>query len=345
MKKYSLFCCLGLALLLAAAPHTLAATYTATSESQLRSYLSGAQPGDTIQISGDIWIYNGGLITSRAGNSSAFIIIKGINTGRLKLGAYASRAFLNIKHSYYKIYDLTIDANGQSDRGLLIEDADHGKVVNVTVRETRNEAYKIRKNSNYWYFDHCSALETGLADAYGEAFYCGDANANWTTGDLPDETGYITFNYCYAQPFADGFDFKEGTHHIKVCNSTVNWNSQPVDPTYGNHGVSSRANHCQVINCDFTNNTQGNGDCIWGGRKLAKDGVYYGKNLQIKALYAYNMKKYVYYTEMSDTLLFTDYQYSQCAGLKDPASPKNAKLKNPSQFQQMTWSGEGGGTY
>jgi hypothetical protein len=318
----------------------------ATTEEGFLSYLGSATPGDTIFVSGTINISSGDIITSKAGRPFGHITIKGINEGILKWTNETNRACLNIKHNYYRISNLTIDANSQSKRGLLIEDANYGMVINVVVRNTLNEGYKIRKNSQYWYFDHCSVYSTGLAGKYGEGFYVGDTDANWTTGESPDKSGYITFNSCFAKRTnADGFDFKEGTHHIKVVNCTVDFEERDVDPVYGNHGVYSRADYVQVINCTIKNNTKGNGNCFWAKQKKAKDGQYYGKGYEMILVAGSNMKNYLYWTDQPDTKLYTDYSISQCAGVKDPDSPENAQSTDPSAFVQMTWEGEGGGIY
>jgi hypothetical protein len=319
---------------------------TAFTEIELRGLISNAIPGDTLLISGTIDISNGCIETLKQGTASQNIVIKGVNNGTLNLIAYADAACLKILHDYYKIIDLVIEANSNSKRGVLIQGASHGMALNVEVRNTLNEAFKIRKNSQYWYFERCGVVASGREGQYGEAFYCGDANANWTTGSSPDTTGYITFNQCYAKkPHADGFDFKEGTHHIKVINCSVDFENSEVDPKYGNSGVFSRANYVQVINCVMKNNSKGDRSCFFFQRKEAKDAVLYGISSEIKNTLVENFNKHYYWTDQPDAILYNDYQMLQCAGLKQSGSPKSVKIIDESKFVQMTWDGVGGEVY
>ena len=46
----------------------------------------------------------------------------------------------------------------------------------------------------------------------------------------------------------DGFDFKEGTHHIKVIGGTVDFQNTVPESTVGNNGIFMRANDVQIIN-------------------------------------------------------------------------------------------------
>ncbi|MBN1479490.1 hypothetical protein JXA70_04385 [candidate division KSB1 bacterium] len=314
----------------------------AVNSTQFRNYLSSAEPGGTIIISGKIVVDEGAIVTSKHGKADSCVTIRGINNGTLEFSSNTDRACLTIKHDYYRIENFTIDANAQSKRGLLLENACHGIARNITVKNTLNEGFKIRKNSQYWLFDSCVSEFTGRAGEYGEGFYCGDATSNWTTGNSADQTGYITFYKCLAKPHADGFDCKEGTHHIKIINCTVDWNSGDVDPKFGNNGIYSRAENIQVINCNIKNNTRGTGNCVWASRKQAKDGNWYGSMIEIKKLNGYNMARYVYRSMTPSMTLYTDYTISQCAGVKDPNSEETAISGNPSDFVEMTWNGEGG---
>jgi hypothetical protein len=327
-------------------PEIITRTKTASTISELRGMLYAAKPGDTLQVSGTLDVPNGAIETTKAGKPNEYIVIQGINNAKLNFTGAAEAACLKISHDYYKVSDLVIDANAHSKRGLLIQGAKHGMVLNVEVRNTLNEAFKIRKNSQYWYFERCGVISSGLEGQYGEGFYCGDAFANWTTGNNPDTTGYITFNHCYVnRSHADGFDFKEGTHHIKVLNCTVDFENIEVDPTYGNSGVFSRANYVQVVNCVMKNNSKGDRSCFFFQRKKAKDGVFYGISSEMKNVEVENFKNYVYWTDQPDTKLYNDYSNTQTAGMKQPDSPQSALETDAADFVQMTWDGEGGGVY
>lgn len=327
-----------------------AATLAASDAAELRAALTAAQPGDLILLAeGTHVVADGGILTLRAGAPGKPITLRGAGDGaNLRWTAFAARACLNIRHSHYRIENLTIDADGRSNRGILIEDADHGKLTLVTVANTSNEAFKIRKNSHYWLLDRCTARDTGLAGEFGEGFYCGDANANWSTAPLPDQTGYITFLHCRAlRTMADGFDFKEGTHHIRVIDCRVDFQGRAVDTVYGNHGVSSRANGLQIMRLDARNNThpQATGEGVWSGTRLASNGIEYGGGSEMKAISVTNWRRHLYWTAQSDAVLYTGWTFDGAAALKNPGSPLSAISGDPAQFIETTWPGIGGITF
>jgi len=150
----------------------------------LRSALASAQPGDIIELSGTYNVSDGTIATSVSGSNNNYITIRGTGSGAtLNYTAGAGNAAFHIKHGYYKMENITINSNSNSNKGLLIE-ASHGYVTNVTVKNTKSEAFKIRKNSQYWLFTNCSAQFAGTSGKFGEGFYVGDADQNWTTAPI-----------------------------------------------------------------------------------------------------------------------------------------------------------------
>lgn len=311
----------------------------------LRSFLASASPGDIIEVSGTYSVSDGTITTSKNGSSGNYITIRGTGAGAtLNFTASAGNAAFHIKHNYYKLENVTINSNAKSNKGLLIE-ASHGYVTNVTVQNTTAEAFKIRKNSQYWLISNSTAQSAGQGGKFGEGFYVGDADQNWTTLPNPDRSGYITFLNCSAiRTKNDGFDFKEGTHHIKVIGSTVDFQNTVPEPTVGNNGLFIRANDVQIMNTTVKNNAA-TGQAFRTSRTTASDGVSYGSNLELKKVTASNIAGAMIYTNYTSNKLYTDYTMSGVTGGLHASGSNTATSTNPSSFTEMTWNGEGGDTY
>jgi hypothetical protein len=328
--------------------HTVEAatkTVPAGNVATLRSYLASAQPGDIIQVSGTYNISDGTIATSKSGSAGKYITIRGTGSGAtFNFTASAGNAAVHIKHNYYKLENVTINANSKSNKVLLIE-ASHGFITNVTGKNSLSEAVKIRKNSQYWLISNTTVQNAGLSGKFGEGFYVGDADQNWTTSPNADKSGYLTFLNCSAiKTKNDGFDFKEGTHHIKVIGSTVDFQNTVPESTVGNNGIFMRANYVQIINTTVKNN-KATGQAYRTSNTTASDGVSYGNNLELKNVKATNISGAMIYTNYSSNKLFTDYTMSGVAGGLYASGSKTATSSNPSTFVEMTWSGEGGEKY
>ncbi|WP_282940003.1 discoidin domain-containing protein [Paenibacillus sp. RC67] len=311
----------------------------------LRSYLASAQPGDIIEVSGTYNVSDGTISTSVSGSSGNYITIRGTGSGAtFNFTASAGNSSVYIKHNYYKLENLTINSNSNSNKGLLIE-ASHGYVTNVTVKNTLAEGFKIRKNSQYWLLQNCSAQYTGQSGKFGEGFYVGDADQNWTTAPNADQSGYITFLNCSAiQTKNDGFDFKEGTHDIKVIGANIDFQNTVPEETVGNNGLFIRANNVQVINTTIKNNA-GPGQGVRANKMTASDNNSYGSNLELKALTGNNLTGSLIYSSFTNNTLYSDYTSTNVAGGLYASGSKTATSASPSSFVEKTWSGEGGDTY
>ncbi|WP_202128534.1 hypothetical protein [Paenibacillus dendrobii] len=311
----------------------------------LRSYLSSASPGDIIEVSGTYTVSDGTLATSKSGSAGNYITIRGTGSGAtFNFSASAGNAAFHIKNNYYKLENVTINSNSQSNKGLLIE-ASHGYVSNVTVKNTKGEGFKIRKNSQYWLISDSTAQGTGTGGKFGEGFYVGDADQNWTTSPNPDQSGYITFLHCNAiRTVNDGFDFKEGTHHIKVVGGNVDFENTIPESSVGNNGVYTRADHVQIINTTIQNNSS-SGQAFKANKTTASDGVSYGSDLELKGVTASNISGAMIHTNYVSNKLYTDYTMSGVSGGLYASGSKTATSSSPASFAEMTWSGEGGDTY
>jgi len=182
--------------------------------SQFTSALANAQPGDTILLSGTI--VGGRFTTTRSGEPSNYITIRGDGTARVSGSPYA----LEILHDYYKLENFILENSG---KGLVIDNAEHGVVDHVHAMDIQQEAFKLRNHSRYWEFTFCSARRTGLSGDFGEGFYVGQASSNWIN-NTPDQCAFVTFFNCYTlDTVNDGWDIKEGSHDVKVVNCTADF--------------------------------------------------------------------------------------------------------------------------
>lgn len=308
----------------------------------LRSYLSSASPGDVIEVSGTYSVSDGTIATSMNGSAGNYITIRGAGSGAIfNFTSSAGNAAFHIKNNYYKLENVTINSNSQSNKGLLIE-ASHGYVTNVTVKNTKAEGFKIRKNSQYWLISDSTAQSTGTGGKFGEGFYVGDADQNWTTSPNADKSGYITFLNCKAiKTVNDGFDFKEGTHHIKVVGSTVDFQNTVPESSVGNNGFYLRANNVQIINTTVKNNAS-TGQAFKANKMTASDGISYGSNLELKGVTVSNISGAMIHTSYASNKLYTDYTMTGVSGGLYASGSNTATSSSPSSFTEMTWSGEGG---
>lgn len=345
--SFAVIVCFALLAFGAPAHTAWAATKTVPSGdvANLRSCLASVQPGDILEVSGTYTVSDGTIATSVNGSAGKYITIRGTGSGAtFNFTESAGNAAFHIKNNYYKLENVTIHANSKSNKGILIE-ASHGYLTKVTVKNTLGEAFKIRKNSQYWLLEDCTAESTGKSGKFGEGYYVGDADQNWRTKPDADRSGYITFLNCKAiLTKNDGFDFKEDTHHIKVIGSTVDFKKTVPESSVGNNGLYIRANNVQVIGTTVKNNA-GTGQVFRANKMTAADGVSYGSNLELKAVTASNLGGAMIHTNFGSTKLYTDYTMTDVAGgLKKSGSAAITTLA-PSAFTEMTWNGEGGDTY
>ncbi len=325
-----------------AASLSLGATFPVATSTQFTSALAAVQPGDEIVVSGTI--AGGKFVTSRAGTASAPITIRGDGTARISASPYA----LEILHDYYRLDNLILQ---NSSKGLVITGASHGAVNNVHVMDIKQEGIKLRDSSQFWVFTYCSVRRAGTSGDFGEGFYVGQAASNWS-GSTPDECAFVTFFNCYATDTVnDGWDIKEGSHHIKVVNCTADY-SGAVEPragsSHGNAGFYNRADNVQYIKCRV--NALDNG--TWGFRYSndTVDGVDYGSTgNQIKqSAVTGGSVGFVFAEAGTNGIVYSDYTEASSGDFyatNNGTVSAPVTIASPSSFAERTWSGEGGGLY
>jgi hypothetical protein len=324
--------------ILAGATLASAVTHNVSTPAQFTTALGAVQPGDIIQLSGTI--AGGSFVTTRSGTASLPITIRGDGTARISGSPYA----LSILHDYYRLENFILQ---NSNKGLVIDNAEHGIVDNVHVINVTQEAFKLRNQSKYWEFTFCSARTTGTSGTYGEGFYVGQANSNWING-VPDVCEFITFFNCYTlDTVNDGWDIKEGSRNVKMVNCTADF-SGPIEPangaSVGSAGFYIRADNIQMIKCRvnaldnntwayrLSNQTVNNVDYGSAGNEIKQSSVT-GGNVG-----------YVFAEGGTNGTVFTDWT-STSSGSFYATGSGTVTLAAPSVFVERTWSGEGGGTF
>lgn len=340
--------------LLACAVALLLVAPTAHAADSLDTALNNAAPGDVILVSG---IHTGRFKTWVAGTQSAPITVRGDGTAVLQ--GDTTGYGVTVRHDYYRFENLTLR---DYKKGFMVAGASHGIARRIHVDGTQEEAFKIHHPtsdavsntpSQYWLFIDCSARNTGQGakgpgTAYGEGFYTGDADNNWYQNQ-PDNSGYVTFYNCYVTNTRnDGWDAKEGAHHIKVVNCTQDY-SGPIEPAandgLGFSGCYCRADHVQFANvrCLALGN---DGPAFKLYQQTASDGVTYGHDMALKNVAAEDLTGALVHIQRSaiGVTLYDDYALSP-AGAALYTTNVHATTAAAATFSEMTWTGEGGGRY
>jgi hypothetical protein len=309
-----------------------------------QTQLDGAHPGTIIRLSGS---HTGKFVTQVKGTAEAPIIIEGDGTAVL-VGASPDDPVLNIRHSHYRVRNIEV-RGGQV--GVEATHAAHGELEGVRVSGTQEAGFEFRRTgTEYWLVKNCSAQHTGLEGRYGEGFYVGDAKGNWLS-DKPDTPNHITFLNCYTfDTVNDGWDFKEGAHHIKVVNCTANMKTLAPLPKaslpYDHTGAYCRTEYVQFINFKVENLSEGADlDALGLYLEKGRDEVFYGHHIELKNVQCENIPKgdFVYIQEEDmDVKIYDDCGWKNVGARTRRGSAKGEAIP-AAKFVEMQWHGEGGG--
>ena len=351
MKSYSVcrkpaVCSVFMMCFLFAGTQAGAATINVASAAQFNSALSSVQPGDTILLSGNIASASV-FTTKNSGTAAAPITITG--DGTAVITGENSGYGVNITNDYYRLSNFTIKNFG---KGLVIggttagSSGNHGIVDNVHVMDIQQEGFKIRTSSKYWLFTNCSARRTGQQSSspkYGEGFYVGQAHSNWI-GGTPDECAYVTFYNCYTlDTYNDGWDMKEGSHHVKVINCTADFSGTvepPLKDSVGDAGFFNRGDNCQYIKCAVKSLDNGAHGFDFGRYST------YGSNHEIKqsGVILGNASFANILSAVTGVKIYNDYTFTSTGSFWMSGSA-TVSFSDPAGFIENTWTGEGGGLY
>jgi hypothetical protein len=316
-----------------------AAFHNVAYASNIKTALAAATAGDIIYFTGT-HNYSGStsksnpdhVATIAHGTATAPIIVRGINA-TIKGTSYTSGSGLIVSKNYYWFDDFTI-TNFQ--KAFAAIGGSYGRITNVDATLIGDEAFKFKLASKYWDVVRCTVDQAGMkAQTYGEGFYVGEASENWD-GGAPDDSSYITFDQCFTYRLSnDGFDVKEGSHHVKIKNCVIDYtNGGPAfNAAVGDAGIFLRGDNIQVINCTVKNHVNG-GPGYEVGDRLAPNNIRYGKNIEFKKVTGLNITGV--YTKLSggsaNIKVYDDYVATNTGSLTG-----NYTLAPASTFTEMTW--------
>lgn len=295
----------------------------------IKAAITAATAGDIIYFTG---VHTNRPVTAVHGTASAPIIVRGINA--TIQGSGYSGFGVDVKHNYYWFDDFTIT---QTQKAFVATTASYGRVTNVDAVQIGQEAFKFRNVSQYWDVVRCSVDQAGMiAQDYGEGFYVGQASENWVTSTTPDGSSYITFDQCQTYRLSnDGFDIKEGAHHVKIKNCVIDYISggPAFDHARGDAGIFLRGDDIQVINCTVKNHVNG-GPGYEVGDRLAANNIRYGKNIEFKAVTGLNITGVMtkFSSGSANIKIYDDYVTTNTGSITG-----NYTSAAAGTFTEMTW--------
>lgn len=251
----------------------------------LQDTINDAIAGDTITVSG---LHTLDVIVSVSGTSTDPITIRGNGTAEIRSpgGNTGNGYAMQITGDYIHVDNIVM---GTAAKACVVESANHIAITDCTFEDTRTEAFKVRGDSSYVWVRNCISQDAGLGASFGEGFYVGESSGNWPTPNLvPDVCHHVQFDGCIVRRcYGDGFDFKEGSHHVKAMNSSVDFslgNAPPLAAAGGDDGTFSRADFVQMIGVDILSP-------VADGFRMfdvTVDSIIYGRNQEVKGGSAHN---------------------------------------------------------
>lgn len=190
-----------------------AATTRVTTAAALVRALDRAVPGEVITLADGT--YSGRFAATRSGTPSAPVTLCGGPKAILDGGSTKKGYVLHLDGAdYWHVRGLTV-RNGQ--KGVMLDDADHVVLSDLTVRDIGHEGVHLRRHSSNNLVTRLTIRRTGVRKAsYGEGLYVGSARSNWasltgssTTPDRSDANRLLDNDI--ADTTAEAIDVKEGT--------------------------------------------------------------------------------------------------------------------------------------
>ncbi|MFF3456067.1 nitrous oxide reductase family maturation protein NosD [Streptomyces sp. NPDC002730] len=198
----------GLSLL--AIPAQAATVIDVTTAAQLKSALSAARPGDTIQLADGT--YSGNFKATTPGTSGARITLTGSSKAVLKAGG-GYGLHLN-GASYWTVRGVTV-TGGQ--KGIMTDTADGVVIDSVTVHGLDMEGVHFRTSSRNGVIRNSRIYDTGNnGRGMGEGVYVGSAS---TLSDKSDNI-QILGNTIGPDVGGEAVDIKEGTTGAKITGNS-----------------------------------------------------------------------------------------------------------------------------
>jgi hypothetical protein len=183
-----------------------------SNSSQLSSALSGARPGDLIEMADGS--YGGQFKISVGGSASQPIALCGSSNAVISAGSVRSGSGLEINGAnYWTIRGITVT---NAMFGIWGQKSSHFTIENMTFHTIGQEAVEIFNFSKYLTVRNSKFYDLGAATAeYGEAIYIGSAYQKWSqfTGGQPDrsDSALVEGNTFGPNVRAEMVEGKEGT--------------------------------------------------------------------------------------------------------------------------------------
>jgi endoglucanase len=130
-------------------------------------------------------------------------------------------AVISINGDYWVLKDLIVK---QGDKGIMLDNSNHSKILNVQVTDVGEEAIHLRDGSSNCLIDGCTITFTGrVKPDFGEGIYIGSDRADH--GAAPNynpDCKNNTVQNCKIGPnvSAEHLDIKEGTDGTIIKNNT-----------------------------------------------------------------------------------------------------------------------------
>lgn len=197
----------------------------------IRESMSAAQPGDEIVVAPGTYQFTNGvygsygrwsyLYASNNGTAELPIVLRAQDPDNPPVFVgYASLrgCLLNVDGDHWIFKDLDLQYGA---KGIIMDNANHCQLINLSVHEIGDEAIHLRDGSSYNVIQSCSVYNTGLSQPpYGEGLYIGSDKGQHDF--YSSDCDYNTIEYCVIGPnvAAEGVDVKEGTSYTIVRYNT-----------------------------------------------------------------------------------------------------------------------------
>ncbi|MFG2674134.1 right-handed parallel beta-helix repeat-containing protein [Streptomyces sp. DT20] len=253
-------------LILASAATAGAATVIQVSTAaQLKSALTAAGPGDTIQLADGT--YTGNFKATVPGTAAARITLTG-SAGAVLTAGGGYGLHLN-GASYWTVKGITV-SGGQ--KGIMADSADGVVIDSVTVHDLDMEGVHFRKSSSDGVIKNSRIYDTGHdGRGMGEGVYVG------TAGDLSDNSDRVQIldNTIGPDVGGENIDIKEGTTGTRITGNTfdgsgltgANYDDSWVD-VKGNDVLVEGNRGSRTTNNGYETHTQQSG---WGCGTVFRD--------------------------------------------------------------------------